>query len=66
MPSDSWVRLVDLFVDSMPINELGFANLELNKEGNIPYHPSYLFKLLLYGYKKRIRSSVKLAESCLI
>ena len=32
VPGDSWARLVDLFVDSMPINELGFANLELNKE----------------------------------
>lgn len=66
VPDDSWARIVDLFVDIMPISELGFANSELKKEGNIPYHPSDLFKLFLYGYRKRIRSSLKLAESCLI
>ncbi len=63
---DSWARIVDLFVDAMPINEFGFKNSRLNKEGNIPYKPDDLFKLLLYGYRKRIRSSLKLAEACKI
>ncbi len=31
-----------------------------------PYHPSDLFKLVLYGYRKRIRSSLKLSEACKI
>ena len=83
---DSWARVVDIFVDSMPLEEFGFKNMELNKEdertipkgeGPVdlqvreprqrvgePYHPSDLFKLLLYGYRKRIRSSLKLSEAC--
>lgn len=63
---DSWARIVDLFVSTMPLEDFGFANMELNKEGNIPYHPGDLFKLFLYGYRKRIRSSLKLAEACKI
>jgi transposase len=48
---DAFVRIIDLFVDAMPISELGFIHTELNKEGNEPYHPRELFKLLLYGYR---------------
>ena len=61
--SDSWVRVVDLFVDAIPIGEFGFKNSTLNKEGNLPFHPSDMFKLLLYGYRKRIRSANKLHEA---
>ena len=64
--ADSWARIVDLFVDAMPLEDFGFKNMELNKEGNIPYHPGDLFKLVLYGYRKRIRSSLKLSEACKI
>lgn len=63
---DSWARVVDLFVDALPITELGFTHSNLNKEGNLPYHPSDLFKLLLYGYRNSIRSANKLAEACTI
>ena len=63
---DSWARIVDLFVDALPILELGFRNSRLKKEGNTPYHPSDLFKLLLYGYRNKIRSAPKLAEACRI
>jgi len=28
---DSWARIVDLFVDAMPIKEFGFTHVELNK-----------------------------------
>ena len=56
--ADSWAGVVDFFVDAMPIRELGFRNRNLNQEGNIPYHPSDLFKLLLYGYRNGIRDSL--------
>lgn len=62
--ADSWARIMDLFVDAMALKELDFKNMELNREGNIPYHPGDLLKLLLYGYRKRIRSSLKLSEAC--
>ncbi|MCB0621343.1 MAG: IS1182 family transposase [Saprospiraceae bacterium] len=63
---DSWARLVDLFVDALPIHEMGFTHTRLNKEGNLPYHPADLFKLLLYGYRHAIRSANKLADACKI
>ncbi|MBR9916066.1 MAG: transposase, partial [Algicola sp.] len=63
---ESWARIVDLFVDALPITELGFTHSKLNKEGNLPYHPSDLFKLLLYGYRNGIRSAAKLATACTI
>lgn len=63
---DSWARVVDFFVDALPITELGFTHSNLNKEGNLPYHPSDLFKLLLYGYRHGIRSANKLADACKI
>ena len=47
---DSWARIVDLFVDILPLNELGFINTP-SSEGRPPYHPSDLLKLYLYGYK---------------
>lgn len=63
---DSWARLVDVFVDALPIEEMGFQHSTLNKEGNLPYHPGDLFKLLLYGYRHGIRSANKLHEATLI
>ena len=32
VPRDSWARIVDLFVDAMPMKDFGFENMELNKE----------------------------------
>jgi transposase len=63
---ESWARIVDLFVDALPVTELGFAHSKLNKEGNLPYHPADLFKLLLYGYRHGIRSANQLAKACTI
>jgi transposase len=63
---DSWARIVDLFVNSLPMATFGFKNATLNTEGNIPYCPSDMFKLFLYGYRKRIRSAKQLEEACII
>jgi len=60
---DSWARVVDLFVDILPLHELGFKETPAS-EGRPPYHPSDLLKLYLYGYKNQIRSSRKLAHAC--
>lgn len=63
---DSWARIVDMFVDALPMSTFGFVNTTLNAEGNEPYNPADLFKLLLYGYRKRIRSANQLQNACLI
>ena len=60
---DSWARIVDLFVDILPLDELGFIDI-LATEGCPPFHSSDLLKIYLYGYKHGIRSSRKLAHSC--
>jgi len=63
---DSFARIIDLFADGMPIKELGFKHASLKKEGNTPYHPRDMFKLLLYGYRHGFRSSNKLSKACRI
>ena len=61
---DSWARVIDLFVDLLPLKELGFKHACLQKEGRPPYDPSALLKLYMYSYKYAIRSSRKLEHSC--
>ena len=63
---DSWARIIDLFVDILPIDELGFKHVKFQSEGRPPYNPATLLKLYLYGYKHSIRSSRKLEHSCKI
>ena len=60
---DSWARIVDLFVELLPMSELEF-NEELCFKGRPPYKSSDLLKLYLYGYKSQLRSSRKLAHAC--
>lgn len=66
VPVDSWARVIDFFVDMLPMEELGFKHSNTKKEGRPPYNPSTLLKLYLYGYKHSLRSSRKLAYSCKI
>ena len=63
--SDSWARIVDLFVDMLPIEDLGFSDM-LNEEGRPPYRSADMLKLFMYGYKKKMRSSYALEEACKI
>ena len=61
--SDSWARVVDWFVDALPMAGLGFNDV-LNFEGRPPYRSSDMLKLFMYGYKKKLRSSYHLEEAC--
>ena len=63
--SDSWARIVDLFVEMLPLKELGFSDV-LNEQGRPPYRSADMLKLLMYGYKKKLRSSYALEEACKI
>ena len=58
--SDSFVRVIDAFVDSIDLKSFGFSHVECHEEGRPPYHPSVLMKLYLYGYHHGIRTSRKL------
>lgn len=64
--ADSFARVIDVLVDLLPLAELGFKNVRLNDQGNEPYHPSELLKLMLYGQRHGIRSARKLEHQCLI
>ena len=61
--TDNEVRLIDLFVDTLNLEEFGFkANFTEN--GRPDYHPSFLLKLFIYGYLNKIRSSRDLEKEC--
>jgi transposase len=56
-------RLIDLFVDILPIDELGFKHVKLQSEGRPPYNPATLLKLYLYGYNHFALLFKKLLEN---
>ena len=56
---DSTARLIDAFVNSLNLKDLGVK--ELASEGRPPYDPKSLFKLYIYGSNNGIKSSRKLA-----
>jgi len=60
---DSWARIVDMFVDILPMTELDFSDV-LNSEGRPPYRSCDMLKLYLYGYKNKLRSSRQLEQAC--
>jgi transposase len=60
---DSWARIVDMFVDILPLGKLGFKDV-LSSEGRPPYRSSDMLKLYLYGYKNKLRSSRQLEHAC--
>ena len=60
---DNQVRLIDLFVDKLDLQKLGFQT-SMVENGRPAYHPSILLKLYIYGYMNRIRSSRCLEKEC--
>jgi hypothetical protein len=40
--SDSFVRVIDLFVDSIDLASFGFKHITFKEEGRPPYHPNHL------------------------
>jgi transposase len=59
---DSIARVIDCFVDTLDLEELGFKNVVPNALGRNSYAPSTLAKLYIYGYESGVRSSRKLEE----
>lgn len=61
---DAQVRVVDAFVDSLDLRQLGFRKAVPAAEGRPPYNPGDLLKLYVYGYLRRLRSSRQLEREC--
>jgi transposase len=60
---DNEVRLIDLFVDSLNLQDFGFP-FHFVENGRPAYHPSDLLKVYIYGYLNRARSARTLEKDC--
>lgn len=54
------VRVIEAYINSLNLAELGFAKPQPNDTGRPMYDPKDLLKLYVYGYMNRIRSSRRL------
>ena len=54
------VRVIDVFVEQLDLDGLGFAGMRPEATGRPAYHPSTMLKIYLYGYLNRIQSSRRL------
>jgi transposase len=57
---DNPVRVIDVFVEQLDLNQLGFKGVNPLATGRPAYHPTVLLKLYIYGYLNRIQSSRRL------
>ena len=57
---DNPVRVIDVFVDELDLEGLGFEGMQPEATGRPAYHPAVLLKLYIYGYLNRIQSSRRL------
>jgi transposase len=64
IPEDSEVRIIDAFVDALPLKGLGFMHHLPVEDGRPMYHPRDLLKLYIYGYLNHIRTSRLLEREC--
>ena len=59
---ESIARIIDAFVKHLDLEKYGVKPVAV--EGRPSYDPKSLYKIYIYGSRKGIRSSRKLAESC--
>src|SRR6202022_4851040 len=57
---DNPVRVIDVFVDELDLNEMGFEGMQPEVTGRPAYHPGSLLKIYIYGYLNRIQSRRRL------
>src|SRR5207249_7577024 len=55
--AENAVRVVEVFVDGLDLDALGFVGVDPAATGRPAYHPAVLLKLYIYGYLNRIQSS---------
>jgi len=56
---ESAVRVIDVFVDELDLQSLGFNTIPADT-GRPGYHPGMMLKLFIYGYMNRVQSSHRL------
>jgi transposase len=61
---DNPVRAVDVFVDGLDLDKLGFVGVQPLDTGRPGYHPRVMLKLYIYGYLNRVPSSRRLEREC--
>ena len=61
---DNYVRVIDAFVDSLNLDELGFITYSGDKPGQKPYHTDILLKIHIYCFFNGIQSSRKQEREC--
>ena len=64
LSDDNPVRAVDVFVDGLDLDKLGFVGIQPLDRGRPSYHPRMLLKLYIYGYLNRVPSSRRLEREC--
>lgn len=62
--SDGLARVVDAFVDSLDLVDLGFTRAVAAATGRPGYHPADMLRLYIWGYLNQVRSSRHLERSC--
>src|ERR1017187_7186611 len=65
VPTNHVCRVIDAFVDTLSMTELGFERAIAADTGRPGYDPRDLLKLYLYGYLNQIRSSRRLEAECI-
>jgi transposase len=61
---DNPVRAVDVCVDGLDLDKLGFVGVQPFDTGRPSYHPGVMLKLYIYGYLNRVPSSRRLEREC--
>lgn len=64
--AESSARVIDAFVDSLKLAELGFKRSKPQRTGRPAYDPKDLLKILVYGYFHDMKSSRKMAWGCTV
>ena len=61
---DNPVRVIDVFVDELDLQGMGFEGTTAAVTGRPAYHPAVLLKIYVYGYLNRVQSSRRLEHEC--
>ena len=61
---DALVRVVDAFVASLNLAELGFCRAVAAATGRPGFHPADMLRRYIWGYLNQVRSSRHLERAC--